>query len=94
MALARVVSFKGVGSEHMNEMTRRMQEGEQPEGLPATEVVILHDPAGEKSLAILFFDNEDDYRQGDATLDAMPAPDIPGRRTAVTKYNVDVRMTT
>jgi hypothetical protein len=53
----------------------------------------LHDPDAERSVAILFFDNEDDYEQGDATLNAMPAGDTPGQRTSVTKYDVAVRMT-
>jgi hypothetical protein len=93
MALARVVSFEAVNAERMAEMSREMQEGERPEGLPATEMIVLHDPEAEKSLAIVFFENEDDYRQGDATLNAMPTGDTPGRRTSVTKYNVAVRMT-
>jgi len=93
MALARVVSFEAVNAERMAEMSREMQEGERPEGLPATELIVLHDPEAEKSLAIVFFETEDDYRQGDATLNAMPTGDTPGRRTSVTKYNVAVRMT-
>ena len=92
MALARVVSFDGVDSQHMARMAADMQSGERPEGLPATELLVLHDPDAERALAIVFFDNEDDYRQGDATLDAMPAGDTPGRRTSVTKYEVAVRM--
>lgn len=93
MALARVVSFEGVSKERMAEMEREMREGEQPEGLPATELIVLHDPDAEKSLAIVFFETEDDYRQGDETLSAMPAADTPGRRTSVSKYDVAVRMT-
>jgi hypothetical protein len=93
MALARVVSFEGVSKERMAEMEREMREGEQPEGLPATELIVLHDPDSEKSLAIVFFESEDDYRQGDETLNAMPAGDTPGRRTSVAKYDVAVRMT-
>jgi hypothetical protein len=93
MTLARVVSFEGVDADRMDEMSRTMQGGERPEGLPATEVIVLHDPETAKSLAIVFFDNEDDYKQGDATLNAMPADDTPGQRTSVTKYNVAVRMT-
>jgi hypothetical protein len=92
MALARVVSFEGVSADRMAAMSRDMQEGERPEGLPATEVIVLHDPEAERSLAIVFFENEDDYRQGDETLNAMPAADTPGQRTSVTKYNVAVRM--
>ena len=93
MALARVVTFEGVSKARMEEMNREMREGEQPEGLPATEVVVLHDPEAEKSLVILFFETEDDYRQGDEVLNAMPAGDTPGRRTSVTKYDVASRMT-
>jgi hypothetical protein len=92
MPLARVVSFDGVNSDRMAEMQREMQEGERPEGVPAKEIIVLHDPEAEKSLVILFFDNEDDYRRGDEALNAMPAGDTPGRRTSVTKYDVASRM--
>ena len=94
MPLARVVTFEGVSKDRMEEMDREMSEGEQPEGFPATEVVALHDPEAEKSLVILFFETEDDYRTGDEMLNAMPAGETPGRRTSVTKYNVATRMTT
>jgi hypothetical protein len=93
MALARVVSFEGVSNERVAEMQRDMQGDEQPEGLNATELIMLHDPDSEKSLVILFFDNEDDYRQGDEILNAMPAGDTPGRRAGVDKYQVAHRMT-
>lgn len=93
MALARVVSFEGVSSERMEELAREMREGDRPEDLPATEVVVLHDPEAEKSLVILFFATEDDYMRGDEVLSAMPADDTPGRRTSVTKYDVPIRMT-
>jgi len=93
MALARVVSFEGVSKERMDELTREMREGDRPQDLPATEVVMLHDPEAEKSLVILFFETEDDYRRGDEVLSAMPADDTPGRRTSVTRYDVPIRMT-
>jgi hypothetical protein len=92
MAVARVVAFDGVSSARMEEMQREMSDGERPEGLPATEVVVLHDPDAEKALVVLFFDSEDDYRRGDEVLSAMPADETPGRRTAVTKYDVALRM--
>lgn len=92
MALARVVSFEGVSKDRVEEMQREMQEEERPEGVPATEIVVLHDPEAEKSLVILFFETEDDYRRGDETLNAMPAADTPGRRTSVARYDVAVRM--
>jgi hypothetical protein len=92
MALARVVSFDGVTKDRIEEMERELREGEPPEGLPAKEIVVLHDREGERSLVILFFDSEDDYRRGDEVLNAMPAGDTPGQRTAVTKYDVVARM--
>ena len=92
MALARVVSFDGVSSDRMDEMRREMSDGEPPEGLPAKEIVVLHDPEAEKSIVILFFDNEEDYKRGDETLNAMSADDTPGQRTAVARYDVAVRM--
>ena len=94
MALARVVSFEGVDRGRIEQLEREMREGEQPEGLPATEFILLHDPDAEKSLAIVFFENDDDYRRGDETLNSMPAGDTPGRRTSVTKYDVAIRTTT
>ena len=94
MALARVVSFDGVGKDRVEEMKREMQDGEPPEGLSATEIVMLHDAEAEKSLVILFFENEDDYRQGDETLNAMSSDDTPGQRTSVGKYDVAVRTAT
>ena len=52
---------------------------------------MLHDPEGERSLVILFFETEEDYRQGDETLNAMPAGETLGRRTSVTRYDVALR---
>jgi hypothetical protein len=93
MALARVVTFDGVNKDRMDEMQRQMQDGDRPEGVPATEIVVLHDPEGERALVVLFFENEDDYRAGDEALNAMPTGDTPGRRSSVTKYDVAMRMT-
>jgi len=93
MALARVVTFEGVGRDRIEAMRKDM-DGDPPEGLPAKEMIVLHEPDAEKSLVIIFFDNEDDYRTGDETLNAMPAGDTPGSRTSVTKYEVPIRMTT
>ncbi len=93
MAFARVVEFDGVSSDRVAEMKREMEGGERPEGMPATEILVLHDPEAERSLAIVFFDTEDDYRRGDEMLNAMPAGDTPGQRKSVTKYDVAIRMT-
>ena len=92
MALARVVSFEGVGADRMAELRQRVESGEPPEGMPPSELLVLHDAEGERSLAIVIFENEGDYQKGHEILDAMPAPDTPGTRTSVTKYDVAVRM--
>jgi hypothetical protein len=93
MPIARVVTFDGVDSDRMAQMQQEMQSGERPDDVPAKEIVVLHDPEAAKSLVILFFESEDDYRRGDAALDAMPAGDTPGQRTSVAKYDVAFRMT-
>ena len=93
MALARVVSFEGVNKDRIDQLRSEMSEGRRPDEVPATEVMVLHDPEGEKSLAIVFFENEADYKRGDEFLNAMPRGDTPGQRTSVTKYDVAIRMT-
>jgi hypothetical protein len=91
MALARVVTFEDIDSDRIAALKAEIEGGERPEGLPATEMMILHDPEAERALAIVFFENDDDYQTGDAFLSAMPTSDTPGRRTSVTKHNVAVR---
>jgi hypothetical protein len=92
MAFARVVSFDGVSSDRMAEMQSEMEGSERPDNVPAKEIVVLHDPESEKSLVIVFFETEDDYRRGDEALNAMPTGDTPGQRTSVGKYQVAFRM--
>jgi len=92
MPIARVVSFDGVSSDRMAEMQREMEGSERPDNVPAKEIVVLHDPESDKSLVIVFFETEDDYRRGDEALNAMPTGDTPGQRTSVGKYQVAFRM--
>jgi hypothetical protein len=93
MSLARVVSFDGVSGDRIAEMQKEMEGSERPDNVPAREIVVLHDPETDKSLVILFFDSDDDYRLADETLSAMPAGDTPGQRTSVAKYQVAFRVT-
>jgi hypothetical protein len=92
MALARVVSFEGVSKARAEEMEREMREGGRPDEIPATEVVMLHDPDAERAQVVLFFDSEEAYARADKFLSAMPTDETPGRRTAVDKYDVVVRL--
>jgi hypothetical protein len=91
MAYARVVTFDGVDSDRMAKLAQQVNEDDRPDDIPATEIVMLHDAGAEKAVAILFFDTEDDYRKGDATLNAMDTSDTPGQRSSVTKYDVAVK---
>jgi hypothetical protein len=92
MPLARVVTFEDVDSNRMAEVQREMEGNERPDDVPAKEFIVLHDPEAEKSLVLLFFENEDDYKRGDEALNAMPRGDTPGKRSSVTKYQVAFRM--
>jgi hypothetical protein len=93
MAVARVVTFDGVSKARLDEMQQEMEGQAPPEGVNAKEIIVLHDGEAEKSVVILLFDNEDDYRQGDQILNDMPTSDTPGQRTSVGKYDVAMRET-
>lgn len=92
MALARVVTFDGVSKARMDEMQGEMDQGQPPEGMPPAEFIALYDADAEKTVVIILFDNEDDYKKGDEILSSMPAGDTPGQRTSVQKYDVAMRM--
>jgi hypothetical protein len=93
MAVARVVTFEGVDPERVEGLRRRIEEEGRPEGIPATEIIVLHDPEGRRSVSILFFDSDEDYAAGDETLNAVPADTTPGSRSSVGKYAVMLRKT-
>jgi hypothetical protein len=93
VAYARVVAFEGVDKGRMDEMREQISQDERPVDIPTSEIVVLHDADAEKALVVLFFETEDDYNQGDATLNAMDAGDTPGRRASVDKYEVALRRT-
>jgi hypothetical protein len=94
MPIARVVEFDGVSSDRMEQVRQEMEGPQPPEGMPPAEIIVLHDSSAEKSLVMLLFDSEEDYAKADEILNAMPSEDTPGRRAAVTKYEVVRRMNT
>lgn len=90
---ARVATFKGGdGAKAAAEISARNEaEGGPPPGLPAKKLMILNDAEGKKTLAIAFFESEEDYRQGDETLNSMSPPsgeNNMGERSAVEKFEV------
>ena len=91
MALVRAVQFDGVTQQTIDNVAAMINSSEAPpDEIPAKEIVVLWDPEAQKSLTLVFFENEADYEKGDAALNAMPAGDTPGTRTSVTKYQVAV----
>jgi hypothetical protein len=90
---ARVATFEGGdGARAAAQISARNEaEGGPPPGLPAKKLLILNDSEGRKSLAVTFFETEEDYRQGDETLNSMSPPsgdDSMGQRAAVEKFEV------
>ena len=71
MAYARAVTFEGVDRSRIDRLTQQLKEDERPEEIPASEIILLYDADGEKSLVLVFFETEDDYRRGDAALNAV-----------------------
>ena len=76
-------SSRGSTATGSRRSRQHIQEEDPPEGLPATEIVALHDAGQGKALVVIFFDSDDDYARGDEVLNAMPGEDTPGRRTGV-----------
>jgi hypothetical protein len=93
---ARVARWEGADAETLKrtaEEIRADAESGPPEGLPAKGLWLLHDLEGGRAIAITLFENEEDYRQGDETLNAMNPPgDGMGRRIGVDKYEVALEL--
>lgn len=94
---ARVATFEGGDPAQVRKMIATIdQESESgpPEGVPATGLLILHQPDQGKVLAISLFATEADLQKGDAALSAMdpPTPGGMGQRTAVEMYEVPIKL--
>lgn len=95
---ARVARFEGADAAALEATAARIRSdaesaGGPPEGVPSTGLLLLQDTGGGRALAIGFFESEDDYRQGDETLNSMSPPgDGMGRRVSVEKYEVAVKV--
>jgi len=93
--LARVVTWEGGDAEAMKQSAAEInaQSGDgPPPGVPATGFLLLQDTANGKAIAVMTFENEDDYRQGDETLNSMSPPgDGMGKRVSVEKFEIAAR---
>ena len=94
MTIVRAVEFDGVTQQTIDNVAAQINSSDSPPPeIPAKQIIVLWDEAAQKSLTLVFFENEEDYQRGDAALNAMPAGDTPGSRTSVSKYSVAVHRT-
>ena len=95
---ARVASWEGVDAETFAQTAAEIRERAEaesgpPEGVPAKEFLLLSDADNGRTLAVTLFETEDDYRQGDETLNSMSPPSGGmGQRVSVDQYKVEVRV--
>ncbi|HSS03684.1 MAG TPA: hypothetical protein VLK89_00665 [Solirubrobacterales bacterium] len=95
---ARVARWEGSDAESLERTaseirTRAESQGGPPEGVPSKGLLLLTDKENGRSMAISLFETEDDYSEGDATLNSMSPPaDGMGQRVGVEKYEVAVQL--
>ena len=94
---ARVAVFEGGSAEAMKKDAETINSSSAdgpPPGVPANGITCLYDYESGKSIAIVFFETEEDMKTGDAAMNAM-SNDRPqaGTRTSVSFYEapVDIR---
>ena len=91
---ARVAKWEGADADAMRRTSQEINADAgsgPPEGVPAKGFLLLIDPDDGRGLAVTLFENEDDYRQGDETLNSMNPPgEGMGKRSGVEKYEVAV----
>lgn len=93
---ARVARWENASAEALDQAAAGIREDAEsgpPEGLPAKKMLLLQDKENGRSMAIVLFETEDDYRQGDATLNSMSPPgEGMGERVGVDKYEVAIEL--
>jgi hypothetical protein len=95
---ARVAQWEGADAQALEDSAAQIRAqaesaGGPPPGVPAKEFLLFHDAAAGKALAVTLFESEEDYRQGDETLNSMSPPgEGMGRRVSVEKLELVVRV--
>jgi hypothetical protein len=93
---ARVARWEGASAERLRlsaEGIRKDAESGPPEGVPAKGLLLLQDLEGGRAMAIALFETEEDYRQGDETLNVMSPPgEGMGQRVGVEKWEVAAQL--
>jgi hypothetical protein len=93
---ARVARWEDADAEALKQSAAQIRadaESGPPEGVPAKGFLLLQDLDGGRAMAIGLFETEEDYRQGDATLNEMSPPgDGMGRRVSVERWEVAAQL--
>lgn len=95
---ARVGRWEGADAKALEDSAAQIRaqaesEGGPPPGVPAKEFLLFHDTAAGKALAITLFESEEDYREGDETLNSMSPPgEGMGTRVSVEKMDLAVHV--
>ncbi len=95
---ARVAQWEGADAKALEDSAAQIRAqaeaaGGPPPGVPAKQFLLFHDTAAGKALAVTLFESEEDYRQGDETLNSMSPPgEGMGRRVSVEKLELVVRV--
>jgi hypothetical protein len=89
---ARLATFESdPGSvDQAIEFVRGEVQGDTPDGLEGTKMLMLVDRASGRGIGITLFDSEDAMRRGDEALNAMSPTGSGERRTSVEFYEVPV----
>jgi hypothetical protein len=93
---ARVARWEGATAEALERSAEGIREDAAsgpPEGVPARRLLVLQDLEGGRAMAITLFETEEDYREGDETLNSMTPPgEGMGNRVGVDKYEVAIEL--
>ena len=94
---ARVARWEGAEADAVRKTAEEISSNAEhgpPEGVPAKGFTLLIDPDNGRSLAIGFFETEEDLRKGDEVLNSMnpPTGDDMGKRTSVEMYEVGMEV--
>jgi hypothetical protein len=86
---ARVVKFKDIDRQRIDDVKSRIEAGEDPpEGMPSSSMRMMLDESQGTATVMLFFDSEEDMRKADEALNAMDADETPGTRVSVDQGEV------
>lgn len=86
---ARVVRFTDIDVDRIDATAGEIEGGEgPPPGVPAKAIRIMVDEAQGTAVAVIFFETEEEMKQGGAALDAMDPSETPGTRVSVDNCEV------